>query len=185
MTPLAVLDACVLYPAPLRDVLLSLADEGLFMPKWSDHIHTEWSQNLLLKRPDLTEQQLKATVQAMNKAFPHANTHKYSSLIPGIHLPDPRDRHVVAVALKSQAQTIVTFNLKDFPPTSLHPLQLQAQHPDAFLVQLTTQYPNKASIALKSMIGRLKHPPIATADVLKTLESGGVPQFVAIVRPLL
>jgi hypothetical protein len=92
---------------------------------------------------------------------------------------------VVAVALKSQAQTIVTFNLRDFPKNALHPLQLQAQHPDAFLVRITNRFPMEVSIALKGMIGRLKHPPKSAEEVLRTLENGGVPQFVEAARPLL
>lgn len=68
-----VLDACVLYPAPIRDILLSLAAEGLFIAKWSDIIQDEWLRNLLRKRADLKKEQLEQTVKAMNQAFPDAN----------------------------------------------------------------------------------------------------------------
>lgn len=50
----ALLDACVLYPAPIRDLLLHLADANLYKPKWTDRIHEEWTRNLLLNRTDLT-----------------------------------------------------------------------------------------------------------------------------------
>jgi len=65
----AVLDACVLYPAPVRDLLLNLADYELFTPKWTDKIQEEWTRNLLLNRPDLTATQLHRAVNAMNNAF--------------------------------------------------------------------------------------------------------------------
>lgn len=62
-----VLDACVLYPAPIRDLLLHMANEGLYRPKWSDQIQDEWVRNLLLNRPDLSAGQLQQTTQAMNR----------------------------------------------------------------------------------------------------------------------
>ena len=58
----AVLDACVLYPAPVRDLLLNLADANLYKPKWTERIHEEWKRNLLLKRPDLKTGQLERTI---------------------------------------------------------------------------------------------------------------------------
>ncbi|MBX2920911.1 MAG: hypothetical protein KF746_01865 [Chitinophagaceae bacterium] len=66
----ALLDANTLYPAPVRDILLHLADIGLFAPKWTEQIHDEWIQNLLTNRPDLNLKNLNATRQAMNLAFP-------------------------------------------------------------------------------------------------------------------
>ncbi len=68
-----VLDACVLYPAPVRDILLSLAAEGLYKPKWSATIQNEWMENLLINRKDLKEESLLQTIEAMNRAFPDAN----------------------------------------------------------------------------------------------------------------
>ncbi|MGB0930642.1 MAG: hypothetical protein ACPGVB_07695 [Chitinophagales bacterium] len=67
-----VLDACVLYPAPIRDLLLNLAEQGLYSPKWSEIIQEEWLRNLLLNRPDLKRRKLSRTVRAMNNAFPDA-----------------------------------------------------------------------------------------------------------------
>jgi hypothetical protein len=76
----AILDANVLYPAPIRDLLLNLADVGFYSPKWSDEINDEWVRNLLKNRPDLTEKQLKKTVIAMNNAFEDANIIGYENI---------------------------------------------------------------------------------------------------------
>lgn len=89
----AVLDANVLYPAPLRDLLLSVAEAGLYRPIWSDRIHSEWTDNLLIKRPDIQHVQLLRTVQLMHNAFPDANTINFGDIEQTVHLPDPGDNH--------------------------------------------------------------------------------------------
>jgi hypothetical protein len=67
---IVVYDACVLYPAPLRDLLMRVATKGLVQAKWTDEIHEEWIRNLLEDRPDLTEEQLRRTQSLMNRAVP-------------------------------------------------------------------------------------------------------------------
>ncbi|MDB2462725.1 PIN domain-containing protein [Algibacter sp.] len=101
-----VLDACVLYPAPIRDILLSLAAAGLFTAKWSDIIQDEWLRNLLKNRIDLKKAQLNQTINAMNLAFPDANVVNFKDLIPSIKLKDKDDRHVVACAIRCNADLI-------------------------------------------------------------------------------
>jgi predicted nucleic acid-binding protein len=107
----AVLDACILYPAPIRDLLLSFAEVGLFNPFWSDKINDEWVRNLLLNRADLSLEKLQSTVDAMNFAFPDANVQENSGLTDSISLPDLNDRHVLATAIQCESSLIVTANL--------------------------------------------------------------------------
>ncbi|GAC1604294.1 MAG: hypothetical protein NVS3B25_33440 [Hymenobacter sp.] len=111
----AVLDACVLYPAPIRDLLLHLATLGLYTPKWTEIIHDEWTRNLLKNRQDLTAEQLQKTKAAMCGAFPDADVLHFEALIEALELPDLDDRHLLAAAIRCQADIIVTSNLKDFP----------------------------------------------------------------------
>lgn len=101
---IALLDACVLYPAPVRDLLLHMANMNLFFPKWTGQIHEEWIRNLLKNRLDLSSEQLQTTVHAMNTAFPEADVKEYNSRIEGLHLPDLNDRHVLAAAIQCQSQ---------------------------------------------------------------------------------
>ena len=115
----AVYDACVLYPAPLRDFLMWLALSGRFRAKWSLEIHNEWKRNLLKNRPDLTAEQLNRTSELMDLALPDACVTGYEDLIEGLTLPDIDDRHVLAVAIRCNASVIVTFNQKDFPCAAL------------------------------------------------------------------
>ena len=116
MSPtLAVYDACVLYPAPLRDLLVPLATEGLVHARWSDRIHDEWTRNLLANRPDLTAARVRRTRDLMNQHVRDSLVTGYESLIAQLALPDPDDCHVLAAALRARATLIVTFNSADFP----------------------------------------------------------------------
>ncbi len=181
----AVLDACVLYPAPIRDLLLSLANEGLFKPKWTNEIHNEWMRHLLINRPDLRSEQLAATVNAMNEAFPDANVVYYHPLIQGISLPDPGDRHVVAAAIRAKANVIVTFNTKDFPNQVLEKFGIDVRHPDRFLSDALDLAPAKAAEAFHKQVARLKNPPKTAEEVLSMLEAIGLVGTVAKLRKAL
>lgn len=101
--PTAILDANVLYPAPLRDLLMHLAVAGLFKAKWIDAIYDEWMRNLLAHRPDLSKPQLERTRELMNRAVPDALVSGYEPLVPALTLPDPDDRHVLAAAIRAGA----------------------------------------------------------------------------------
>lgn len=169
-----VLDACVLYPAPVRDLLLHLANEGLYRPKWSDQIQDEWVRNLLLNRPDLNSGQLQQTTMAMDRAFPQAAVHQYEALIGTLELPDADDRHVLAAAIHSQASLIVTANLKDFPAPYLRSFGIDAQHPDRFVTQLIETNPAGALRAFQAQVASLRKPPKTADEVLETLRRSGL-----------
>ena len=95
----AILDACVLYFATLRDLLLSLARDGLFHARWSERIQDEWMRSLLKRRPELEEAALRRTCKLMDKAVPDSVVHGWQSIEPGLSgLPDADDRHVLAAA---------------------------------------------------------------------------------------
>ena len=119
------LDACVLYPAPLRDLLLSLAAAGLYRAKWSQQIHDEWIRNLISTRPELDPERLRTTCTKMNVAVPDSLVTGYDDLIDSLQLRDPDDRHVLAVAIRSDADAII---MLDSPiiclslPSGLKPL---------------------------------------------------------------
>jgi predicted nucleic acid-binding protein len=182
---IAVLDACVLYPVPIRDLLLSLASAGLYKPKWSALIQDEWSRNLLANRSDLTAAQLQRTATMMNMAFPDADVEGYEAFIPTLTLPDPDDRHVLAAALRSQAEVIVTTNLKDFPVSYLRTFDVEVQHPDEFVGNLIDLNPAKALEAFRQQVARLKNPPIPTAQVLDNLRKSSLPTTAARLEALL
>ena len=111
----ALFDACVLYPAQLRDLLLRVAISDLFKARWTDQIHDEWIRNLLENRPDIAPERLARTRELMNASVPDCLVTEYEPFIQQLTLPDQDDRHVLAAAIRCQAGVIVTLNLRDFP----------------------------------------------------------------------
>ena len=169
-----VIDACVLYPAPIRDVLLSMASEGLLKPKWSDTIQNEWTRNLLINRKDLNKKQLDGTIQAMNTAFPDSTVKNFENLIPGLSLPDEDDRHVLACAIKCKADVITTFNLQDFPSKTIEKYDIQIQNPDELICNLIDLNEKIACRAFTKMVNRLKNPPKTKSEVAATVMNCGL-----------
>src|SRR2546423_8524480 len=96
----ALLDACVLYPAALRDLLLWLAAELVYRPRWTDAIHEEWIGNLLENRPDLSSKTLERTRELMDRVDPESLVAGYERHIANLTLPDSNDRHVAAAAIE-------------------------------------------------------------------------------------
>jgi predicted nucleic acid-binding protein len=174
----AVYDACVLYPAPLRDFLIWLALSGRFRARWSAQIHEEWKRNLLLNRPDLHRAQLDRTSALMDQAIPDGPVCDYEELIAGLDLPDADDRHVLAAAIRCNASVIVTFNEKDFPAAVLAPLGIDAQHPDVFIEYLFDLDPAAVVAAAQRQRVQIKNPPIDVERYLDTLLKQGLAQTV-------
>ncbi|RON45766.1 PIN domain-containing protein [Pseudomonas frederiksbergensis] len=172
----AVYDACVLYPAPLRDFLMWLALSGRFRARWSLEIHNEWKRNLLKNRPDLTAEQLDRTSELMDQAIPDACVTGYENLVKGLTLPDMNDRHVLAAAIRCNASVIVTFNQKDFPCTELAPFGIEAQHPDEFVENLFDLDPAAVVAAAQRQRKQLKMPPMDVSTYLDLLLRQGMVQ---------
>jgi PIN domain len=111
---IALLDANVLYPAPLRDLFMNLAVLDVFQARWTNQIHDEWTCNLLKNRPDLSASQIERTRALMNLHVRDCLVSNFEHLIPALQLPDLDDRHVLAAAIHSQSKRIVTANLNHF-----------------------------------------------------------------------
>ena len=169
-----VLDACVLYPAPVRDLLLSLAFEGLFEPKWSKRINEEWKRNLLANRVDIKKEKLVDTINSMNLAFPFANTSHFNKITKSVDLPDKNDNHVLACGIKSKSQFIITSNLKDFPNRILNEYNITAIHPDKFILNVIKSDEESSIIAFTRLIERLKNPPLKQVELLKIFKKIGL-----------
>ena len=178
----AVLDANVLYPQVLRDVLLSLSFNGVYAARWSDKIHDEWTRNLQKQRPDLSPAQLERTRRLMNEQIEDSLVEDYQYLIPTLELPDPDDYHVLAAAIHSQSEIIVTWNLKDFPRRALEEHAITALSPDQFLSERLAEQSDLVVAALAEQRQRMKNPPQSPAQFLESLQRQKLTRFIAVLR---
>jgi hypothetical protein len=178
-----VYDACVLYPAPLRDLLVRLGLTGLVQAKWTEQILEECFRSIAQQRPDLTPQKLERSRRLLSEAIPDCQVKGYEALAEGLTgLPDPDDRHVLAAAIRCGAQAIVTFNLKDFPQAELARYAIDAQHPDDFVLSLIDLDATAVARALRGQAAALKSPPRTAEELLEILRQQGLVRSVARLR---
>lgn len=140
----AVLDACVLYPTVLREILIGVARAGLYTPLWSDRILEEWARATRKLGP-VGEAIARGEIVALRAAFPGALVAPRPGLEARLHLPDENDIHVLACAIAGSAEAIITFNAADFPHGVLAGEGVVRRDPDGFLWQLWST--NPASVA--------------------------------------
>jgi predicted nucleic acid-binding protein len=178
----AFFDANVLYPSGLRNFLMHLALTDIFRAHWSADVHEEWIRSLLKNRPDLTHAKLERTRRLMDKALPDALVTGYERLIDSIELPDRDDRHVLAAAIRCGASVIVTLNLGDFPSQTLANFNMQAQHPDDFVLALLEAFPDFVIEAVSSHRASLKNPPKTPDQYLIELGAQGLGKTVSAIR---
>jgi hypothetical protein len=136
-----VLDACVLYPTVLREILIGCAEAGLFTPAWSARLLEEWARTAERQGGAGDAALARGEIARLAARFPGADTGHDPAEEAALWLPDPADIHVLATARAAGAEGIVTMNLRDFPRRELAPLGLAAVHPDPFLLDLMSQAP--------------------------------------------
>jgi predicted nucleic acid-binding protein len=169
-----VIDACVLYQAPTRDLILNFAYYNLFVPIWTNEINTEWSNNLLINRKNIKAKSLQKTIDAMNSAFPNSNVQTASKLTRSLVLPDPKDRHVLAAAIKSNATSIITYNLKDFPVHNISRYKIEIHHPDDFLYLMMIKNQRLTIEIVTQIVESLNNPPITKIDLIENYKKIGL-----------
>ena len=182
--PVALFDACVFYPAQLRDLLLRVALCDAFKARWTDQIHDEWIGSLLRDRPDITAERLSHTRELMNRAVPDCLVTEYQPFIEQLKLPDPDDRHVLAAAIRCQAGVIVTLNVRDFPDEVVARYGISVQHPDEFLAHLFDLKPAVVCSAVREMRASLANPPKTVRELLDDLLKAGLPETVSLLETM-
>ncbi len=170
----ALLDANILYAAPLRDVFLELAVRDLYRARWTETIQKEWINARLRNDSCLDRHALEKLRKLMEVKTPNALITNYESWIERLYLPDPDDRHALAAAIVGDCDVIVTQNLRDFPQEALSPHGIMAQHPDKFLLKLAELYPREVCAALRVILARLKNPSYSVDQYLANLSKLGL-----------
>ena len=184
MPQIVLYDACVIYPAPLRDLLMWVAKNGLVYARWSDQILEEWIRSLLENRKDLSRERLERTRTHMNIAIPDALVMGFEHFISSLDLPDVDDRHVLAVAIASEAEIILTLNLTDFPKDRL-PKGILAMAPDPFLCHLFEIHAEALLATMKEHRANLFNPPKSPEEYLGTLRAVGLAELASHVEMLM
>ena len=148
-----VLDACVLYPTVMREVLLGAAAQGFFEPVWSDRLLEEWARAAIKLGPD-GETQARGEIALIRAAWPRAQRASAPGLEDRLWLPDPADVHVLAIAIASSSDGIVTMNAKDFPRNILAEEGLVRMDPDALLHGFWQSRPERMTKVGTSVLAR-------------------------------
>ncbi|WP_164019112.1 PIN domain-containing protein [Pyxidicoccus trucidator] len=186
MSFIVVYDACVLFPAPLRDLLVRVSLTGIFQAKWTEQILDECFRSIASQRPDLSPAQLARSRQFLEAAIPDGRVPGYESLVVGLTgLPDPDDRHVLAAAIRCGAQAIITFNLRDFPARVLASYGMEAQHPDDFLLNIIDLDGAAVARVIQEQAAALKNPRRTLAEMLEVLRQQGLSEAVTVLTRLL
>lgn len=168
----AVLDTNVVYPVIIRDILFWFAYYDLYTPKWSEHIFDEWKK--VMKEKGVSEEEANKRMEKANVAFPDALVKNYKGLIDKLEMKDEDDRHVLAAAIKTNANLIVTNNIKDFPEAYLQSFGLSAKTADDFLTDIIDLNQEQAVAAFKEMVLNKKNPKMDEFEVLNQLRNAGL-----------
>ncbi|UMB59903.1 PIN domain-containing protein [Lutibacter sp. A80] len=169
---IGILDTNVIYPIEIRDILFWFAHYDLFTPKWSKHIFEEWERVMI--RKGITQVEAKKRSNIANQAFPDAFVENYENLIPNIELPDKDDKHVLAAAIKTNANVIVTNNLKDFPQDYLAKFSISAKSADDFIADIIDLNNEKAIMAFRELVMNRRNPNLDEYQVLDNLRKNGL-----------
>ena len=183
MAFIVIYDANVLYPNTLRDLLIRIAQlPHIVQAKWTDEILDEMLRALRKNLPDISEEKAERLRERMNAAVRDCLVVGYEPLIEVLDLPDPDDRHVLAAAVRVNAQLIVTWNRKHFPQGKLTQWGVRAKSPDDF-VRDTMGIDSQAVWAcVQQIVDSRTRRPVTVEDVLSELERDGLVASVAALR---
>lgn len=171
-----VLDACVLYPTVLREILFAVARAGLYVPLWSDRILEEWARATVKLGPG-AEAQARGEIALARAAFPKATVPARPGIEARLHLPDVHDIHVLATAIAGHADAILTFNAADFPRHVLAEEGLTRRDPDGFLWELWSHHPGPVAAAVAGVHATAERLSGAPLDLRKLLKRAGLPRL--------
>ena len=163
----AVLDACVLIPASLRDTLFRCAQANLYSMRFSNEILEEMRRNLI-KKGMTTEESANRLVSIIRDKFGESLVEGYEQFLPFMFI-NSKDRHVLAAAVACRADYLVTQNLDDFPQTILRCFRVEAVSPDRFLLDLFQSHPEIMPALIFEQANNLSRPPKTVDDILNSL----------------
>ncbi len=172
----AVLDACVLYPNVLREILLGVAAQKGFAPLWSARILGEWQHAAARLGPEGAAI-ASGEIALLRAGWPGAEIAPDACLEARLWLPDPADAHVLATAISAGAELIITLNLRDFPARALVAEGVRAQSPDAFLMSLWLEDPERVEASVRAAHARTEVASRRAQDLRALLKRARLPRL--------
>ncbi len=172
----ALLDACVLYPTVMREVLLGAASEGLFTPLWSERLLEEWAR-AAARRGELDEMQARGEIALLRAHWPKASIQPRDGDLARLWLPDENDIHVLAAAIAGSADLVVTLNIKDFPRNILAEEGVARQDPDGFLHALWLEHPEALQRVGAKVLAQAEEMDSVPHDLRKLLKKARLPRL--------
>ena len=160
------LDACVLYPTVLREILTGCAAAGLFRAQWSPRVLEEWARAAARLGPD-GERIARAEIALLHAAYPAAEVRPRDGDLSRLHLPDPNDVHVLAAAIAGGADALCTFNARDFPRHTMQVEGIERLDPDQLLARLDDVAVAQVVAAVHATAERMAGEPLPLRSLLK------------------
>lgn len=167
-------DACVLYPTVLREIVLDVAKTGYFEPLWSERILEEWRRAALRNgHPEIADSE----VAAARRAFPDALVDVSDATTQRLSLPDPDDNHVLAAAIDGAADELLTLNLRDFPTNALAAEGIIRRDPDGFLLESLHAEPKEMRDVVSAVLARAEEHGIDVSNPRGILKRARLPRL--------
>lgn len=169
-------DACVLYPTVLREIVLGTAARGLFEPLWSARILEEWAR-AAARLGAGGEVVARGEIAALRARWPGAEVPVADATAARLWLPDPADVHVLAAAIDGRADVLLTLNTRDFPKRALDPEAILLRDPDAFLLETLQTAPDDLRAVLRDVHAEAERLSGAPLDLRALLKRARLPRL--------
>ncbi|WP_137132227.1 PIN domain-containing protein [Rhizobium sp. FY34] len=177
------IDANVFFGARLRSLVLYMAQSKMFRARWTDKVHEEWMRNVADKR-NIDISRLEKIKACMDSSVLNCLVTGYEGLEASFELPDPDDRHILAAAVKTRADMILTFNDRDFPKHVVEPLGIEICHPDDFLLDQFGISEELFIAYVREDFQHYKAPPLTFDRYIEDLRKAGVPKTAKLIEEL-
>ena len=168
------IDACVLYPTVLREIVLGLAGNGAFEPVWSERILEEWRRAAVRQGDGAIAE---AEIAAARALFPHAAVGAAPEVESRLNLPDPDDVHVLASAIVGECAELLTLNLKDFPTRVVGREGVIVRDPDGFLLEQFHADGERVTTVLNDVLEKAARHGIDVSNPRKLMKRARLPRL--------
>jgi predicted nucleic acid-binding protein len=178
------IDTNVLFPFSVMDLMLALTENGIHDVMWSDDLLDEWERVIVRERhrsPDAA-----AAITATIRQF-FADTlipaESYRRLVAEVDGPDSDDNAHMAAAVAGQAESLITWNIKDFDCGLARKHAIRIVDPNVYLCALYEEFPDEVLATITRLAASKRRPPMTPAELVSALDRAGVNDFASLVRP--